>query len=101
MPADVELIVGLIEISRAENQLRFIVALESGARSDVEDPVGPIAVVGGVAAALDFERVNVFGIDLRPKIAGNVGVGNGHAVDEPARLVTATNVKLVMRDVGP
>ena len=96
VPAKVELIVGLEEIPRAENQLRFIVALEARARGDVEDPVRTIAVVGGVAAALDFESVNVLGVDLGPHVACDVGVGNGHAVDEPAHLMPAANVKLVV-----
>ena len=91
---------GLEEIPRAENQLRIIVALEARARGDVEDPVRTIAVVGGVAAALDFESVNVLGVDLGPHVACDVGVGNGHAVDEPAHLMPAADVQLVMREIS-
>src|SRR5262252_2717936 len=100
VPAEIELIVGLIETPRAEYQLRFIVALEAGARSNIEDAVGAVAVVGSVAAALDFECVNVFGVDLRSKIAGDVRVRYGHPINQPTRLVAAANVQLVVREIG-
>ena len=37
---------------------------------------------------------------MRAEIAGDVGIGNGHAVDEPTNLVAAANVELIMSDVG-
>ena len=98
--AEIELIVGLKKIAGGKNQLGLVVALEAGARRDVEDSVGAIAIVGGVTAPLDFEDVDIFRVDLRPEIAGDVGVGDGHAVNEPTDLVPATNVKLVVREVG-
>ncbi len=76
------------------------VALKSVAGQDIEDSIGAVADIGGIAAALRFERVDVFGVDLRPDVGGDFGVGNGDAIDEPTGLVAAANVKHVMRHVG-
>ena len=98
--AEAELVVGLIEISGAEHEFGLAVALESGAGHDVEDAVGAVAEFRAVAAAADFEVVDVFGIELRAEVGGDVGVGDGDAVDEPAGLMSAANVELVVGDVG-
>src|SRR5260370_8980070 len=100
MPAEVELVIGLIKISRGKDKLGFIVALESGARRDVEYAVGAVAVVGGVAATLRFESIDVLGIDLRTEVACDVGVGDRDAVDRPTYLVSAADVELVVRQIG-
>ena len=83
-----------------EKQLAFAVALESVAGKDVEDAVGAVADVGGVAAALGFERVDVLGVDLRADVGGDLGVGDGDAVDEPTGLVAAAHVQHVVGHVG-
>src|SRR3984893_11640744 len=77
-----------------------MVALEAGAGNDVEDAVGAVAYVGGVAAALDFDVVDVLGVDLSGEVRGDVGVGDLDAVDEPADLVAATHVEHVVGHVG-
>src|SRR5216684_3635534 len=79
--AEVELIVSLIKVSGGENEFSFVVALEPGAGGYVEYAVGAVAIICGVAATLGLESVNVLGIDLRAKVAGDVGVGNRNAVD--------------------
>ena len=99
MAAEIDLIVRLKEIPQAENELGFGVALESGAGSDIEDAIGAIAIISRVAAALDFEVIDIFGVDLRAEMAGDVGIGNGDAVDEPTDLVTAADVELIVSDV--
>ena len=98
--AEVELVVGLEEVAGGEDELGLAVALEAGAGDDVEDAVGAVADVGGVAAALDFEVVDVLGVDLRAEVAGDVGVGDLDAVDEPADLVAAAHVEHVVGHVG-
>ncbi len=67
---------------------------------NVENAVGAVAKLRAIAAAVDFQVINVLGIELRPNIAGDIGVGNGNAVDQPTDLMPAANVQLVMRDVG-
>ena len=98
--AEAELVVGLVEVAGGEDELGLAVALEAGAGDDVEDAVGAVADVGGVAAALDFEGVDVLGVDLRADVAGDVGVGDFDAVDEPAEFVAAAHVQHVVGHVG-
>src|SRR5262249_48707963 len=98
--AEVQLVVGLVEGSGGHNEFRFVAALEAGARGNVEDTVGAVAIIGGVAPTLCFERVHVFGIDLRAKIASDVAVGDGDAVKQPAHLMAATDVELVVGEVS-
>ena len=45
--------------------MRGAVAFEAGAGDDVEDAEGSVAEVGGVAAAVDGEVVDVFGVERR------------------------------------
>src|ERR1700722_17199369 len=61
---EVELVVGLEEAACREDELGLAGALEAGAGDYVEDAVGAVAYVGGVTAALDFDVVDVLGIDL-------------------------------------
>ena len=99
--AEVELVVGLEEVAGGDDELGLAVALEAGAGDDVEDAVGAVADVGGVAAALDLDVVDVFGADLGGEVAGDVGVGDFDAVEEPADLVAAAHVEHVVGDVAP
>ena len=98
--AEVELVVGLEEVAGGEDEFGLAVALETSARHDVEDAVGAVADIGGVAAALDLDVVDVFGADLSGEVAGDVGVGDFYAVEEPADLVAAAHVEHVVGDVG-
>ena len=98
--AEVELVVGLEEVAGGEDEFGLAVALEAGAGDDVEDAVGAVADVGGVAAALDLEVVDVLGVDLRGEVAGDVGVGDLDAVDQPGDLVAAAHVQHVVGHVG-
>ena len=97
--AEVELVVSLIEISARENKLGFVVTLESRTRRDVENAIRTVAVVSRVTSALRLHRVNVLRIDLRTEVAGDIGVRDGNAVDQPGDLMAAANVQLVMDDV--
>ncbi len=98
--AEVELVVGLEEVAGGDDELGLAVALEAGAGHDVEDAVGAVADVGGVAAALDLDVVDVFRADLSGEVASDVGVGNFDAVEEPADLMAAADVEHVVGDVG-
>ncbi len=85
VPAEIELIVGLIPIAERDDQFRLVVALEAGAGHDIEDPVRAVSVLRIVAAALNFEIIDVLGVNLRAQIGGDIGVGYGHAVNQPVR----------------
>ncbi len=100
MAAEIELIVGLVEVSRAQNDFRLVVALKSGPRNDIEYPICTVALVRGITAALHFEVVDVLGIKLRPQIAGDVCIRNLYAIDQPAYLVSAADVKLIVGHVS-
>ena len=71
------MIVGLVEVSRAHDEFGFIVAFETGAGHDIEDPVGAVAEFGAVAAAIGLHIFQVFGIELRANILCDIGVVTG------------------------
>ena len=98
--AEVELVVGLGEAAGGQNELGLVIAVEAGAGKDVEGPVGTVAKGGVESSALDFEVVDVFGIDLRADVRGDVGVGDLNAVDEPGELMAAAHVEHVVGHVG-
>src|SRR5260370_22441795 len=100
MTAEAELVIRLTEVAGAENELGLVVALESGARNDVEYAISPVAEFRAVAAAVDLQVVDIFRIKLRSYIRRNVGVGHRTPVHQPACLMAAADVQLVMRDVG-
>ena len=100
MSAEIQFIVGLIEIADGGDQFRFIISFKAGARRDVENAVGTVPEVRVVTAALDFQRIDVVGIELWTEIAGNVGVRNRHAVDQPTDLMPPAHVQLVVREIG-
>ena len=97
---EMNLIVRLVEIACAQQEFGFIVAFESSAWGYVEDAVGSVSVVGGIATALHFDGVDVLGVNLRAEVAGDIGVGDGDAVDEPTDLMAAADVELIVSDVG-
>jgi len=100
VPSATDLVVSLIEISGADHEIAFPVAFKTGAGRDVEDSVGAVAIVGVVAASLNFEVVDILGIDLRAHIVGNVGVGDGDTVDQPLDLVASSHVQHIVRYIG-
>src|SRR5438132_11257015 len=73
--AEIDLVVGLMEIAVAQNEFRFAAALKPCARHNVEDAISAVAMLGRVAAALQFQIINIFGIVLGTDIAGYVGSG--------------------------
>ena len=99
--AEAELIVGLEVAARAQDDLRIVVTLEPGARNDVEHAVGAVAIFGLVAAAEHFEIIGVLGIELGADVGRDVRVRHRDAVHEPAHLVAATDVQLIVRHVRP
>ncbi len=101
VPAEVELVVGLPVAPRAHDQLRLVVAFESGAGNHVEDAVGAVAVLGVVAPPLHVQVVDVLRIELRSDVGGDVRVRHRHPVDEPAHLMASAQVQLIVGRVGP
>ncbi len=101
VPSEIELVVRLAVAAGAHDQLRFIVAFEAGARHHVEDAVGAVAVLRVVAAPLHVQVIHVLRIELRSDIGGDVRVRHRNAVDEPAHLVAAAKVQLVVGHVRP
>src|ERR1700752_967299 len=100
MPAKIELIVGLVKVAGGHDKFRLVVALKAGARGNVENSVSAVAVIRRVAAPLRLQRIDFPRIDLRAKIAGDIRVRYRDAVNEPAHLMAATNMKLIMREVS-
>src|SRR5712664_374651 len=98
--ADADLVVGGMETAIGGGELHFTVAFETRARNDVEDTVSPVAVLRRITPALDLHDINVFGVELRADVGSDVGVWNGHAVDQPGHLMTAANVQLVVNHIG-
>lgn|ERR1017187_4515323 len=89
-----------VEVACGKKQLAVAVALEAIAGQYVKDTVGAVADIGRVAAALGFEGIDVFGIDLRTYIGGNLSIGNGDAIDEPAGLMPTADVEHIVGHVG-
>src|SRR5579871_1865077 len=98
--AKAELAVGGVITAIGCDEFGFAVALEAGTGNYVECSVGAIAVFGGLAAALDFDNVNILGIELRADVCSDVRVGDGDAVHEPGNLMAAANVKLIVDHIG-
>src|SRR5947209_20554522 len=74
-----DLIIGGIKTAVAGDKFGFAVALETGTRDHVKYPVSAVTVFGGVAAALDFDVIDVFRIKLRPNVRRDAGVWHGNA----------------------
>ena len=89
-----------VEVAAGDAQLPLAVAFKTIAGRDVEDAVGTVANVGGIASALDFNLIGVRRSDLRTHIRGDVGVGDIDAVDEPTGLVASAHMKHVVAHVG-
>ena len=69
-------------------------------RCNVEHAISAVAVLGSVAAGLQTSRkVDIFRIELRSQVGGDVGVWDGYAIDGPGHLVTAVHVQHVVRDI--
>ena len=79
--------------------IRLRGTLKSATRHDVEHRVSAVAVLGGVTAALNFQIIDVLGIELRSNGIGDVGIGNGNAINQPSHLMAAANVQLIVSDV--
>jgi len=65
----------------------------------VEHAINAITVFGAVTARLRLDVIDILGIELRPDIRRNVGVGHGHAVNRPGYLVAAAHVQLIVHHV--
>ena len=94
--SNVELIVGLPEISARGNQLGFIVALEAGRRHNVEQSVGTVAVFTGKSAAFHLQLRDVLRINQRRNVRRDRGVHDRNAIQEPAHLMAAAHMKHVV-----
>ncbi len=97
--ADTDLAVGGMKISVCGQQFDFAITFESRARNYVEHAISTVAVVGGVAATLDFDYVHILGIELRTDVRSDVGIGDRDTVDQPGNLMAAANVKLIVNHV--
>src|SRR6266550_544269 len=96
MVSEADLVVGAVKTAVVRHQFGLPVAFKAGAGHHVEDSVGAVAIFGRVASALDFKVIDVSGIELGGDVGSDIGVGNGHAVEQPCDLVSATDVKLVV-----
>src|SRR5262249_16275329 len=66
--AEAELAVGRVMTAVGCDEFGFAIALKSGAGNYVKRAVSAIAVFSGLAAALDFDDVNVLGVELRTDV---------------------------------
>ena len=99
MPAAIDLVVRLIEISGAENHIAFTVAFEAGAGDGIEYPICTIAIVSIVTAALHLHVVKILWIHLGSYIAGDIRIRNRYAINQPTVLMSAADVEHVMNHV--
>src|SRR5208337_1645580 len=100
MRSAAELVVRLIEIPKAEDEITFLVTFKASARRDIEHSVRAVPIGGIVAPLENFQIIDVLGINLRSQIAGDVGVGDGDAVNQPLDLVTSIHMKEVGCPIG-
>src|SRR5258708_10821985 len=88
--AETELAVSGMTAAVCCDKLGFTVTFKTGFGNDIECAVCAIAVFGGLAAALNFDHVEVLRIELRADVGGIVVVGNGDsAVKQGYLLATA------------
>ncbi len=100
MAAEAELVVGLVEAAEAGGQLRLAIGeFKTGARNDVDHPIRAVAELGRIAAARNLYRVDVLGVHGAADVAGDVGVRHGHAVHQPAHLVPAAHVQVIVQQI--
>src|SRR6266403_1587553 len=97
---EADLAVGGMETAVGGGELDFTIALETRARNHVEDTVSPVAVLRGITAALNLHDVDVLGIKLWADVGSDVGVRNGHAIDQPGHLVAAADVQLIVNHIS-
>jgi hypothetical protein len=97
VPAEIHLVVGLVEGAKTRVDLSFVVIFEACSRGHIEHAVTAIAVSRGIPPALGLQVIDIFWIDLRADIAGDIRVRNGNAIDRPRHLVAAPNVELIVR----
>jgi hypothetical protein len=77
MASEIHLVIDLGESAKAGIKLALLVTLEAGARDYIEYTIAAIAISRRVSATLSLYVVNIFRIDLRADIAGDVGLGMG------------------------
>src|SRR5438445_566130 len=79
-----------------DDRFAFSIALEPRPGYHVEHSVCAVSVLRRITATLNFNEINVLGIELRAHVAGNVGIRNRHPIQQPSDLMPAANVKLIM-----
>src|SRR5271167_235104 len=100
MAAEVESVVCLVEIARAERELGLVIAFKSGARHNIENAISTIAKLSAVAPAIYLDVIHVFRIELCPEVLRNCGVDDRDAIEQPSRLVASAHVEHVMGNVS-
>src|SRR4029077_8903659 len=98
--AQAELIVRLVEIACAKKQFSLIVAFKTGTRDDVKDSVSSVTELCAITSTIRFHVVNIFGIELRPNVRSDIGIGHRNAINQPTSLMCAADVELIVRDIG-
>ena len=90
--AKAQQVVRLVIVSVAGDEFCLPVAFKSRVWSDVKDAVHAITILGSIAARLGLQIRNVLGIELRPDVGSDVGVGDRNAVNRPCHLMAAANM---------
>ena len=99
MTGNAGVVIGLAEIATAGDEFALVIPTEAGLGYDVEHAIGAIPLIGLVATALRFQRIDILGIDLRAQVVGDIGVWNLDPIDFPAGLMAAADVQLVVDEI--
>src|SRR5262249_27606925 len=98
--SEADLVICVVVASVTGDELALAVALKSRTGNYVENAVCTVSVLGGISAALNFEIIDVLGIELWTHVRGNAGIGDGNAIEQPGDLVASSDVQLVVNHIG-
>ena len=83
MIPEADLVICVVVAAVTGNKFCLAVAFEAGARYDVEHTVSAVAIFRRISAALHFQVVDVFRIELRSDIRRDVRIRNRDPVEKP------------------
>src|SRR6185369_4795024 len=87
-----DLIIGIVVTSVADHDFTLAVPLETRTRHHVEHAVSTVSIVRGESAALYFQIINIFRVELWPDVGRNAGVRQRHSIDQPRNLMPTSDV---------
>ena len=88
-----------MEASESSRHFAFVIPLKTAAWNYVENAVSTVAIFGGIASALHFQIIDIFGVELNTDITRDAGIRHGNAINHPGNLMPATDVKHIVGHV--